>query len=442
ANVVVASGARATVDYVALIHTPGQTGVMDVTNNAAFSLDDASLGSFNGSHFVGAVGAQGTTVVHAAASGLTAQTNLTVGVSSVVIGPGAPGDAPGRFGGGVDPARAPTLVYPADGVLLPPNLNDFEFHFQPGPGNTLFRLSFRQGPVGLAIYFGCMPVGGGCVFPLDQMTWSILAQSLRATPAATYTLAGVDGSNPGAVGVSAQQTLGVADQDMVGGLYYWNAAAGAIKRYDFGLRGQMAETFMDAPRAGATTCVGCHVLSRDGHRIAVGMDIPAPSPYKVFDVATRAMIYSQGSTFGGGGANFFSFSPDGMQVLTSNGASIVWRDAGSGAAIRDPLVPLGAMPDWSPDGMHMVFAQPAVAPPCFGMFCGAPGVQQASIQMMPFDGSQWGAAMPLVTGGGNNYYPSFSPDGGWVIFNRSPTNHDSFDSPDAQVWTVAQAGGT
>jgi len=29
ANVVVASGARATVDYVALIHTPGQTGVMD-----------------------------------------------------------------------------------------------------------------------------------------------------------------------------------------------------------------------------------------------------------------------------------------------------------------------------------------------------------------------------------------------------------------------------
>src|SRR5262249_31349865 len=49
----------------------------------------------------------------------------------VIIGPGAPNDAPGRFGGTIDPTRAPVILYPADGVLLPPNLNQFEFHFQP-----------------------------------------------------------------------------------------------------------------------------------------------------------------------------------------------------------------------------------------------------------------------------------------------------------------------
>jgi WD40-like Beta Propeller Repeat len=199
---------------------------------------------------------------------------------------------------------------------------------------------------------------------------------------------------------------------------------------------------MDAPRAGATQCVGCHVLSRDGHRIAVGMDIPAPSPYKVFDVATRSMIYQQGTQFGGG-SNFFSFSPDAMQVLTSSGANISWRDAQTGTALMDPLVPLGAMPDWSPDGTRMVYAKPQSSPPCpTPMFCGQPGVDAAGLEVMPFNGTTWGASAPLVPySGQNNYYPTFSPDGGWVLFNRSPSNHNSYDAPDAQVWVVGQAGG-
>ena len=441
-TVIVASGARANVDYVALLHTPGQSD-SDVTTNTVFSVDNSALGNFAGAHFTGAVGAMGTTVVHGSEGGISAQTNLTLGVQSVVIGPGAPGDAPGRFGGSIDPSRAPTIVYPTDGVLLPPNLNDFEFHYMPGNGNTLFRLSVRQGAVALDMYFGCQAVGGGCVFSLDQATWMILAESLRGAPMATYTLAGVDGGNPGAVGVSAQQRLAVADLNITGGLYYWNAGAGSVRRYDFGLRGQTAENYMDAARAGATQCVGCHVLSRDGHKIAVGMDIPAPSPYKVFDVATRGTIYQQGSMFGGGGSNFFSFSPDGMQVLTSNGVNIAWRDAASGSAIMDPLVSTGAMPDWSPDGMKMVYARPQTAPPCIGGFCGATGVDAADIEIMSFNGSNWSASAPLVGfGGQNNYYPSFSPDGGWVLFNRSPSNHNSYDAPDAQVWAVSQAGGS
>jgi TolB protein len=195
--------------------------------------------------------------------------------------------------------------------------------------------------------------------------------------------------------------------------------------------------------AGAGTCVGCHVLSRDGTRISLGLDIPAPSPYKVFDVATRAMIYAQGTPFGGG-SNFFSFSPDTTQIMTSNGASIVLRDAKDGTAITDPLVSVGAMPDWSPLGVSMVFAKPSTPPPCIGGFCGAPGVDAASIEVLKKTAGVWDASSSTLVpfGGQNNYYPTYSPDGAFVLFNRSPSNQNSFDAKDALVWVVDGGGGT
>jgi TolB protein len=61
---------------------------------------------------------------------------------------------------------------------------------------------------------------------------------------------------------------------------------------------------------------------------------------------------------------------------------------------------------------------------------------------MVFSGGSWGEGPELVAfGGQNNFYPTFSPDGNWVLFNRSPSNQNSFDAPDAQVWVVPADGG-
>lgn len=441
-EVTVSGGIPAELDYQAIVTFDDGT-MEDVTGDATFTILNGQLGAFSGAHFTSAIDRGGTTKVRASARGKIAETNLTVRLETVIIGPGAPGDAPGKFGGAEDPGRAPQLVYPNDGVLVPPNLNELEFHFMPGAGNTLFELTFQGTALELKVYFTCQTLGAGCAYLPDETVWTILAEAERGQPLVTYRLRGVDGANPGTVGTSADRQLGFGEEDMVGGLYYWNAGAGAIRRYDFGRRGQTAENYIDAARAGAMTCVGCHVLSRQGDRIAVGLDIPAPSPYKVYDVATRTQIYQQGSAFGGGGSNFFSFSPDSAQILTSNGVTIAWRDAMNGTAYADPLVNPGAMPDWSPDGSKMVFAKPAMAPPCFGGFCGATGVDSASLEILPFDGSTWGAATTLVPfSGQNNYYPAFSPDGTWVMFNRSPSNLNSYDAADAQVWVVAVPGGT
>ena len=61
--------------------------------------------------------------------------------------------------------RAPDLVYPNDGVLLPPNLGRLEFHFKPGAGNTLFELSFANPVTDVKVYLRCTALNGGCMLP-------------------------------------------------------------------------------------------------------------------------------------------------------------------------------------------------------------------------------------------------------------------------------------
>lgn len=437
-TVTLPGGAPTTVDYHAEIDGSDGSRV-DVTSVASFSIDDVSIGTFAATTLTAKK--SGKTNVRASAKGLAAVTTITVVDPVVIIVPPAPAGAPTDFGGPVDSSRAPSFVYPSDKTLVPPNMNTLEFHFMPGAGNTLFELAFKGTAVDLKVYFTCTKVGSGCVYSPDATVWTYLAEGGRGKDPVSYTLRGVDGASPGGVGVSATQTISFGLENIVGGIYYWNAGGGAVMRYEFGVTGKAAELYMNAPMAGAGTCVGCHVLARDGTRISLGLDIPSPAPYKVFDVATRALIYAQGTTFGGG-SNFFSFSPDTKQIMTSNGIGIVLRDAKDGTAITDPLVAKGAMPDWSPDGASLVYASPASAPPCFGGFCGAPGVDSASIDVIKKAGGVWSTTASVLVpfGGQNNYYPTYSPDGAFVLFNRSPSNQNSFDAKDALVWVVDSAG--
>jgi hypothetical protein len=434
-TVIIPTGATTTtVDYYA--RYTDSSGVGSIVT-ATWSIDDATIGTFAGSTLTAKK--IGKTNVRATAMGLMASTSITVSGPVSIVTPSAPSDAPTKFGGAVDATRAPTWVYPSNGTLVPPNMNTLEFHYMPGSGNTIFELAFLGTGVDLKVYFKCDPVGGGCIYAPDATVWKYLAEGGRGKAPVTYTLRGTDGSK---VGVSASQTISFGQENIVGGIYYWNAKAGATMRYEFGVTGKSAEVYMNAAKAGATTCVGCHVVSRDGTRIAIGLDIPAPSPYKVFDVASKLMIYAQGTSFGGG-SNFFSFSPDSKQIMTSNGVSIVLRNAATGAAITDPLVAKGAHPDWAPNGVKMVYASPATAPPCVG-FCGSTGVDSASLQTLTYSGGAWSKtpATLVAFGGQNNFYPTFSPDGKWVLFNRSPSNANSYDAKDAQVWVVSEAGGT
>lgn len=436
------SGAPVEIDYQAFrVETGG--AMTDVTSMAIWSA--ASLGTFTNAHFTSGTDRGGRTTIHATVGGRVGTTTLTLHLERDIVESGAPADAPTHFTGTPDAANAPSIVYPDDAVMIPPNLEHFELHFMPN-GSTLFRLDVTTGPVVLHVYFDCMEsVGGGCVFTPSHTTWGAISDAARGLGPVTYTLTGTDSA--GRIGTSDPRTIQVANEDITGGVYYWNAAAGNIMRYEFGVPGAVEETFL---RGGAAfSCIGCHALSRDGTRIAVGMGIPTTT-FRVYDVASRAQVYqnfrdSSGAMVGWR-PNFFSFSPDSQQIVGSNPMGLRIADATGAVTIMNVTTGISTQPDWSPDGNHIVYVS---VPAGGGPAIEAPGCNSGSITRVDFDGSTWNPGPVLAdAAGGNNYHPTYSPDGNWVVFNRSPGNLNSFgDSSsngscvtDGELWTVSSDG--
>lgn len=89
------------------------------------------------------------------------------------------------------------------------------------------------------------------------------------------------------------------------------------------------------------------------------------------------------------------------------------------------------MPDWSPDGTQIAGVIPAA-----GANVQDFGIEgRASIALFPWDGMQLGAPRILTPSPAEaNYYPHFSPDGSWLVFNRASqrTNNAS----DALLWAI------
>jgi TolB protein len=194
-------------------------------------------------------------------------------------------------------------------------------------------------------------------------------------------------------------------------------------------------------------CVGCHALSQNGTRIAVGLNAPTPAPtLRLLDVATRKALFDQGSigSFGGpgSGSNFEAITPDGAKVITTEAAGLTVRDATTGALVgtQNPAVANADMPDVSSDGKKVVFAR-GTGMCIFGGFCITLQLMDAGLYVVPFNGTGFGGEKELIAPGvgGNNYYPSFSPDAAWVAFNRSASN--SYDAADAKVWAISSSGG-
>jgi TolB protein len=284
----------------------------DVTAQSTLTVDNDYFGSFQGATLHGNAGSLGKTKIRAQMGNDIGSTVLTVRLQAVVIGPGAPPDSPGKFGGGNDPMRAPGIAYPPPGALMPPNINALEFQWTPGTA-TLFELHFVGDLVDLTIYTPCKTVGNGCAFLPDEMTMKLLTTSaLNGT--VDFGMRGSD-PNGGGVGTAPSQKLSFSDTDMKGGLYYWAASVGGIVRYDFGLRGQKAESYYD-PLSAIAVCVGCHAMSRNGQRIAVGMNIPGPALMRTLDTATKTKLFEVGSVVLSG-SNYQAFNPDGSFLVTT-----------------------------------------------------------------------------------------------------------------------------
>lgn len=91
-------------------------------------------------------------------------------------------------------------------------------------------------------------------------------------------------------------------------------------------------------------------------------------------------------------------------------------------------------PDMSADGTRLVYVHKAANTSDWSF-------EGGKIFTRTFDAATntFGPEVMLVSDTSNNFYPSFSPDGRWVLFNRAPSG-SSYNNANASLWVVKADG--
>ncbi|MFT3696640.1 MAG: hypothetical protein QM831_26100 [Kofleriaceae bacterium] len=375
-----------------------------------------------------------------------ASAEVVVHAQGTRVDPSLPANTPDLFTGAETIATAPAIVYPAENVVMPRNLGDFEIHWTDASPNDIWEISLHTDLSDMRVYVpgknGLASIGPSASYQAFLSTEWAAAVGSEAT--VTYQVRGVQSANPGAgVGAAPPRLVKLTNEEMNGGIYYWASAGDdanspeGIWRHDMAKPGEPAEQFETLVQTTSADypngrCIACHTLSRDGAHMVVTWD-GGDGASSTVDVGTKTV-----SASGADAWNFSTFTPDGNTLLTVHDGVLVVRDYASLAVLASPT--FGGMvshPDLSPDGTQLVYVRRPTTDPVQSDWSFTAG----QIWTRSFDASTntFGPETMLVSDSSNNYYPSYSPDGKWVLFNKASA--DSYNDVDATVYVV-KADGT
>jgi hypothetical protein len=359
---------------------------------------------------------------------------------------------------------APTLVYPPDGVLLPPNMNVLEVQWVPPTGASLYEVDFTNSVTNVRVETTCNEIttvrgaaNVGCGLTLPQQAWNDIANTNRDGDPVTVTVRATP-ANGSCVTASPQSVhVSFAKDNLSGGIYYWQSATyggvaghtGGIYYHDFGTFDPTPTPFYTSGSTG--TCVGCHTLSKDGVRMSLMTDDPdADDEYG--DVKTATMDVASRTVIGGKNMSpgFQTFTHDhALMVATVFGsmpmmmntvpdtAFAVWTGDGTTMKTSNALPSgmQGTQPNLSWDDKTLVFVAPQYgsiatsANDVMGGLGGAGGDDHffgGSLWKASFDATTGAlsgyAAFLTATGAQSFYYPDQSVDTNWVVFNENDDN--------------------
>lgn len=409
----------------------------DVTSETVFSIDPG-FGAFAGNTL--AIAAAGKTLAFGTWHDKMGSAQVIARLKSTRVEPPLPGNTPDIFNSPEDPTKAPRVVYPADGIVVPRNLGDFEVHWT-DPLNDVFEVSLKTEFADVRVY-----VAGNNGVPAagPRPSWSAFAalewsQSVGLEAQVSYQVRGASTQNPTYVGSTEPRLVRLTNEQMEGGLYYWAAAsstgAEGIYRHDMAKPGQPAEEFMTVNQTSGK-CVACHVLSRDGKQMAITYD-GGDRPATTLDVGAATLRPSVANW------NFATYTADATRLLTVFQGVLKVRDAITMAELATmPAAGEVSHPDLSVDGTRLVYVRKTGSSDW--------NFPSGTIYTRTYDPitHAFGPETPLVTDGVNNYYPSWSPDGKWVLFNRGDNTIDdtngvygAYNNHNASLWVVRADGG-
>lgn len=422
----------------------------DVSGDVTFTLSDPTLGTMDGSEFVSGLGG-GRTTLKASIDGFEVSATIEIVVERVVTvpvpgTPDLPPDPPGIFTGTTDdPGRAPTLVYPNDGVVFPPNLGRVEIHFLPGRDNTLFELRFTAAGATVSVYTRCDSLANGCVYTTGADVWQSLSDTARGVEPIVVTVRGTD-DDAMTSGTSDSFEMNIAPIDVIGGIYYWTTSDGTgIMRVDFGAADQTPERFYPFQGGG---CFGCHAVSRNGRKMTLSRNGQRDGRFTVIDV----MAQTETPIDDDRREQFQSWAPDSDRFAAIWGdgdppdTNIRIRDGDTGDELES--IDVGTEPthpDWSPRGDRIIYTK--VTRHQTSQRPGRGGISY--VEALP--GGGWSAPVDVIDpeDGFNRYYPAYAPDAQFFMYNESICDNGEIYNGDcdgdadevAKLWAMPSDGG-
>lgn len=307
-------------------------------------------------------------------------------------------------------------LYPPNDVVVPRNAPALQFMWQ-DMGARAYRLSFRSAITAIDVY------STDRTFIADNAAWTTMA----ATNAGGTVEVTLTASYSAGLRIQKPRRLGVNRLDASGSIIYWSTSRSGLIEIPYGLP---ARDFL-TPNESGGHCVACHAVSRDG-KVAFTYD-GGNGSLGLKNVGDRSDVIPFGS---GNTANFHTFSPEGDWLMSASRGHLLLFDARTGAYVSD-VVPTGAatQPDWSADGDQVVYVSATERYEDWIL-----GGSTTLYVMDHLGGGTFGAPRAILTtdGAWRAYYPAFSPDNQWIVFNRS--TGDGYNDLDAELWVIAADG--
>jgi Tol biopolymer transport system component len=424
----------ATQNYKAYADTAGQTHV-DVTSQCTFHVADASLGTFGAATFTSAARG-GDTVVTATCGGGQGTGNLHLLLKGWILGAGAPNNAPTIFANstaGSDATRTPTVEYPLDGAVAPLNIPAIDTQWTTAQ-DDLFHLSWTSKHIAIDLYTTAADA------QFADPVWANVAASASGD-AIAISVEGLKQASPTQKFASAAVTLDMS-HDVIDNtaIYWWASSQGSLITQTFGQTG--------APTVVKGSCTSCHSVSRSGSRIGYSRCVnnncsTLYAGFMRYDTANKVWndtVNADGMAIHG---SFTTFSPIGypyaddkqsLSLVTMATGNLSLYDPDTGAAVPSNVETVsthgpgqpraGLMADWSPDGKTIVFA----STPHPGQWI---DLSNSSLATMTYTYANsthtFGEPTFIVPGPitltsgtyDNLFFPSFSPDGAYIVFNAA-----------------------